>query len=265
VKFAFLLLAVAGIPSIRLNPQTVKEFEAYMQVADRSMNERALGKVRLPTQGSSGPLIIPWDANDTPRGLTDGLVHDWIAASFIPNAKVPDVVAVLQDYGQYREMYQPDLIQARVLGENGDTRKVRMRTIKHKVITVILDIDYDVEYRKFPNGRVQVWSRSTSIREVENAGKPDESVMPPDVGAGFLWRLNTYWQLEEREGGVYMECRAISLTRGIPAIVSMIVKPMVSALPRESLTNTLTATRAAVEARIRNRGSGLSSAVGLVK
>lgn len=265
MKFAVLLLAFAPIPSVRLNPQTLKEFEAYMQVADRSMNERALGQVRLSTQANNEPQIAPWDFNDNPRGLTDGLVHDWIGASFISDAKVADVVAVLQDYGRYREMYQPDLVQARVLSENGETRKVRMRTIKHKVVTVILDIDYDIEYRKIPNGRVQVWSRSSSIREVEHAGKPNETVMPPDVGAGFLWRLNTYWQLEEREGGVYMECRAVSLTRGIPAIVSMIVKPMVTALPRESLTATLTATRSAVEARIKKRGSGLSTAVSLVK
>jgi hypothetical protein len=63
--------------------------------------------------------------------------------------------------------------------------------------------------------------------------------------------LNTYWQLENRDGGVYMECRAISLTRDIPMGAGWIVKPMVTALPRESLSDTLNLTRAAVEARMK--------------
>ena len=250
MTFVLLLLAFAPVPSVRLNPQTVKEFKAYMEVADRSMNQRATDKTRLSLPPGGEPRITPWEPNG-PRELTDGLVHDWIAASFIPNAKVADVVAVLQDYAHYREIYQPDVMATRLISQSGDKRKVVLRALKKKVITVILDIDYDVEYRTLPNGRVQVWSRSASIREVDNAGKPDESLGAPDKGSGFLWLLNTYWQLEDRDGGVYMECRAISLTRDIPMAVSWIVKPMVTALPRESLTNTLAFTRAAVEARIK--------------
>jgi hypothetical protein len=250
MKVALLLLAIVPIPSVRLNPQTVKEFQAYMEVADRSMTQRAIDKTRLSLPANGEPRITPWD-RENPRGLTDGLVHDWIAASFIPKAKVADVVAVLQDYEHYRDFYQPDVIDTRLISQSGDTRKIRMRALKKKLITVTLDIDYDVEYRTMPNGRVQVWSRSTAIREVDNGGKPDESVGPPDKGAGFLWRLNTYWQLEDREGGVYMECRAVSLTRDIPLVAAWAVKPMVTALPRESLSNTLGFTRAAVEARLK--------------
>ena len=248
---ALLLLASLPIPSVRLKPETVKEFMAYMEVADRSMSSRATGKDRLSLPPDGEPQIEPWKAGG-PRGLTHGLVHDWIAASFIPKARIADVVAVLQDYPRYREMYQPDVIGTRLISQSGNTRKVKMRTVKHKMlITVTLDIDYDVEYRTFPNGRVQVWSRSTAIREVDNPGEPNESIGPPDKGAGFLWSLNTYWQLEERDGGVYMECRAISLTRDIPLGAAWAVKPMVTALPRESLTNTLEFTRAAVEARLK--------------
>ena len=251
MRLALLLLGLVPIPSVRLSQQTLKEFHAYMEVADRSMIQRAQDKVRISVPANGDPQISPWDSNG-PRGLTDGLIHDWIAASFIPKAKAEDVVAVLQDYASYHEMYKPDVLDTRLISQNGNTRKVTMRTLKKKVITMILDIDYDIEYRAFPNGRVQVWSRSTSVREVENAGKADETRMKPDRGAGFLWRLNTYWQLEDWDGGVYMECRAISLTRDIPTGAGWIVKPMITALPRESLTNVLNFTRAAVEARLKN-------------
>jgi len=249
VKSALLLLALLPIPSVQLSQQTLKEFRAYMEVADRSMITRAQGKTRLSLPPDGSPQITPWD-QDNPREVTDGLIHDWIAASFIPKAKAADVVAVLQDYAHYAEIYKPDVLVTRLSSQTGNKRTVTIRTVKKKVITVILDIDYDVEYRPMSNGRVQVWSRSSAIREVENAGQPDETRSAPDKNAGFLWVLNTYWQLEDRDGGVYMECRAVSLTRNIPMGAGWVVKPMVTALPRESLTNTLASTREAVEKRL---------------
>jgi hypothetical protein len=81
---------------------------------------------------------------------------------------------------------------------------------------------------------------------VEDAGKPKEKVLPPDSGFGFMWRLNSYWRLQERDGGVYLECRAISLTRDIPKGLAWIVEPIVRKLPAESLNRTLAATRQAL-------------------
>ena len=81
---------------------------------------------------------------------------------------------------------------------------------------------------------------------MENAGKPNEKVAPPDTGYGFLWRLDSYWRFEERDSGVYVETRAISLTRDVPAGLGWIIEPIVRKLPRQSLINTLTATRKAL-------------------
>ena len=49
--------------------------------------------------------------------------------------------------------------------------------------------------------------------------QPNQKVQPPGAGYGFLWRLDTCWRFEERDGGAYAECRAISLTRDIPATI----------------------------------------------
>jgi hypothetical protein len=81
---------------------------------------------------------------------------------------------------------------------------------------------------------------------VDDAGKPNEKVQPPDAGYGFLWRLDTYWRFEERDAGVYAECRAISLTRDIPTGLGWIIEPIVRSLPKETLIHTLKATRDAV-------------------
>ena len=54
---------------------------------------------------------------------------------------------------------------------------------------------------------------------MDDAGNPNQKVQPPGAGYGFLWRLDTCWRFEERDGGAHAECRAISLTRDIPATI----------------------------------------------
>ena len=68
--------------------------------------------------------------------------------------------------------------------------------------------------------------------------------MPAGRDRGFLWRLNSYWAFNERDGGVYVECEAISLSRSIPSALAWLLDPMVRNLPKEFLGDTLTATRA---------------------
>jgi hypothetical protein len=77
-------------------------------------------------------------------------------------------------------------------------------------------------------------------------GASFSSELPPGQGHGFLWRLYSYWRFEERDGGVYVECEAISLTRSVPAGLGWIIEPIIRNLPRESLANTLRATRDAL-------------------
>jgi len=48
--------------------------------------------------------------------------------------------------------------------------------------------------------------------------------------------------------GVTVECRAISLTRDVPLGLGWIVEPIIKNLPRDSLVNTLKATRRALTA-----------------
>ncbi len=56
-----------------------------------------------------------------------------------------------------------------------------------------------------------------------------------------------YWRIEEAEGGAFVECLTISLSRQIPFGLGWAIKPFVTSLPRESLEGTLEATRVAVK------------------
>jgi hypothetical protein len=113
--------------------------------------------------------------------------------------------------------------------------------MKKKVLTVVLNTEHDVVY--FPIDARRSRSRSYSTRIAEVSGEREQ---PVGNDHGFLWRLYSYWRFEERDGGVYLECEAISLTRDVPTGVQWLIEPIIRQLPAESLANTLRSTRNAV-------------------
>ena len=122
-----------------------------------------------------------------------------------------------------------------------------LRLLKRKVLTVVLNTGHEVHYRQLGPLRWRSVAYGTRIAEVRDPGKPQEQELPPGTGHGFLWRLNSYWTFQERDGGTYVECEAISLSRDVPKSLAWLIEPIVRKLPRESLENTLRATRRAFE------------------
>ena len=116
-----------------------------------------------------------------------------------------------------------------------------MKLYKRALLPAIFDTEYDVEYRQLDHARWAVLSRSTKVAEIDG-GK----VLPVGTGHGYLWRLNAYWLLEQRPEGVYLECRAVSMSRDIPLGLAWAIKPMITSLPRDSLQQTLDATARAL-------------------
>ncbi len=175
-----------------------------------------------------------------------GLIHHWEALAFISGVKVDDVLRVLEDYDRHSEYYKPDVEQSKTLEHDGDHYRAFLRFRRHKVITVVLNTTHDVHY--FRDSPLRAHSRSSAIKiaEVENAGKSDEREKPAGGDDGFLWRMETWWRMEERDGGVYIQSEVVSLTRDIPSGLGWMVGPFVSGIPKESLAFTMDATRKAV-------------------
>ena len=111
----------------------------------------------------------------------------------------------------------------------------------------MLDIHNDVHYFDLDGMRAYSRSYSTRIAEVEDAGTPQEHERPVGDDHGYLWRLYTYWRFWQRDGGVYIQCEAIALTRGIPYGLGWLIKPFVTKIPKESLLFTMTKTRDAIK------------------
>jgi hypothetical protein len=180
--------------------------------------------------------------------VPDGMIHDWIGAVCIPGTTVERTLTTLQDYDNHKNLYRPEVIGSDLLARSGNRFDIYLRLMKKKVRTVVLDTWHEVEYCTLPAGRAYCRSRTTRVCEVEHPGTPHELAYLPDTGHGFLWRLYSQWKFQERNGSVWVECRAITLTRDIPVALSWIIGPMVQKLPAESLKATLEATRRAVTA-----------------
>ena len=84
----------------------------------------------------------------------------------------------------------------------------------------------------------------TKIVEVENAGTPQERLLPEGNDHGFMWRLYSYWRYKQVGGGVVVEVESLTLSRNLPFLVSPFLRPVVNSTARDSLTRTLTSMRA---------------------
>ena len=233
-------LAVAGFVCValadaELKPDTIRAFDRYISEAQprltrvREIREREVERI------GAGKAEVP-----------GGLIHDWVGAVFIPGTTLEKTLVLVRDYERHKQIYKPEVIDSKLLARDGDTYRLHLRLLKEKVITVVLNTEHEARYYRIGPKQVRSESVSTRIAEVERAGRPGEREKPPGEGHGFLWRLHSYWQFEERDGGVYVECEAISLTRNVPPGLGWVIEPVIRNLPRESLTNTLRATREAL-------------------
>jgi len=262
-----LLLSIfAAIPLVasatELKPEAARGFDRYLQLSQQRMEgstgtgaflwvdslpdarrsdahaRLSRGEVvtdRVETRDSEGQIHTP-----------GAMIHDWVSTVFIPGTSLQKVLSTVQDYDRHRTYYSPAVTRSKILAHHGDDFKIYLRLTRKKIVTVVLDTEYRIHYQRLDANRVQSTSFSTSIAEVEHAGEPDETQLPAGKDHGFLWRMDSFWRFYQADGGVYVQCEAISLTRDIPLGLNWLIKPFIESVPRESLEFIMQATRAAV-------------------
>lgn len=224
----------------RLGPEAEPEAAAR----DEFLWSTASAETRRRVAG--GEIEVRPAAGNGATHVPSGLVHDWTGAVFIPGVTLDETLAAVQQYASYRDYYAAEVLDSKLLRRDGHNYDIYLRLRKTNIVTVVLDTEHSVRYERLGPRRAQSSSCSTRIQEVENAGKPGESLVPAGKGHGFLWRLNSYWRFEETPEGVYAESRVVALTRGVPFGLGWLIMPIVRSLPRSSLRETLENTRAAV-------------------
>ena len=245
--------AVAAEPSAA----TVRTYDGYLGKAESQMevdyrpggafiSRQLLSNANAGGELKSGRVVATCVAgcNSSGIGIPGGLIHDWVGAVFIPDVSLQQVLALVQDYDHSAEHYAPNVAKSRLLARDRDDYRVFLQLWQTEFITVLFNTEYDVRYVRLDLSRVYSISHATKITQIAHGSKDRES--PPGQNDGFLWRLDTYWRFEQVPSGVYVQCRTISLSRGIPRGLGWIVAPFIENVPRKSLEFTLSATRSAV-------------------
>jgi len=246
---------VATASAADLQPRTVAAFDRYVRaaeaqmVADPFMRIDALPdaqrRAKIAEVGRGELFIERLQARESGKNIDvpGGLIHHWVGAVFVPKTTVDEAVALMQDYDRHSRIFSPAIARSTLVSRDGDTFRVDLRFFMKKVITVVVNTENEARFTRIAPDRAQSRIYSTRIAEVEDPGTPQEHENPVGHDGGYLWRLYTYWRFLERDGGTYIQCEAISLTRGIPMGLGWIIGPFVTSIPRESLAFTLETAR----------------------
>lgn len=244
-----------------LKPETIEAFDRYIAAAEARMQPRWSGEHFLWFDDSlairrrllAGEVVAqPIEGNGVAT-LPGGLIQDWIGAVFVPDTSLKSVMAIVQDYPRHTEVYRPDVVDVKVQSHNGNDFLIRTRVVKAKFfISDVLDIENQIHFVALDLKRTYSRSASQRVTEIANPGKHNEHELPPGHDRGLMWRINGYWFFEENDGGVFITCESITLTRDIPFLMAKILSPILHELPAEALKTSLEKTRNAIprEARL---------------
>ena len=255
-----------------LKPQTLAAFSRYVQLTETRIDTelRRPGqflyvdglpearRTQVLAQLHKGEIFIEPLSTPDPSGKQivppGGMLHHWLGAVFIPGASLRQTLELVEDYDHHQDIYKPEVVASKLISRDGDDFKIFYRLRKKKVITVTLNTNHDVRYFPVDSTHCHSRSYSTRIAEVADANSPKEREKPIGHDSGFLWRIYSYWRFVEKDGGMYVECESISLTRSLPPIIGVLIRKFVTEIPRESLQMTMGSTRSALLRRVQAVG-----------
>ena len=174
------------------------------------------------------------------------LLHHWRGAAYVPNATPKDMLKLLRDSDHISTRYGPEVVSSRTLTDNGSTASFVVRLKEQRLLTIVLDVEYEIDARLSGNDRGYSISRSTRVWQIDHPGTAQERRRPPGEDDGFLWHLNSYWSFARVSQGLQIECEAVSLTRDVPSGLGWLILPIIADFPREKLAFTLAATKKAL-------------------
>jgi hypothetical protein len=259
----FVVVALIGVVPQSLSPATLKAYEQYAALTEQRITAERDGKAPLLWVDRQPERERARIMADLKRGETvlakletreggkeipvkDGLVHHWVATVLLPGVKIDRAMAFVGDYAKYPQSFAPLVTRASLSSHAEGRDVVAMRTSVKKVVTVIIDGDYVIDYRRLSPSRFISTMVGTNLQQVTDAGLKTERRDPVEQTSGYLWRYKMYCAMEERAEGTYNQCESLTLTRDVPALVSWIVGPFVTGIPRDSLSVMVTAARTAL-------------------
>lgn len=219
--FFALCCAKAAEPS----PETVAAFDKYVKLTEEGFAkhqgfEDFLWLDHHPQEKSlvwlQQTLVKPLETLDggKPIEVPGGVIQHWLGATYVEGSNL-DVPGLLLNFGGYQDFFPEQIVGTKVLKHEGDNYDFILRLHRKQIRTVVLNVYESAKYTKIDPLRWTIAARSTKVGESEhprNKKKFDED-RPVEDAAGYLWRMNFYFRVEQADTGVYIELETITLAR----------------------------------------------------
>ena len=254
-----LTLAMRGdAAAATLQPHTLQAWRAYVAATEaRIAKELTAPQGFLVSDFSRDPAgirravadgeiaiakLVTLDARGKAIAVPDGSIAHWRGSVLVRGVTLDTLLSRLQ-HPPERGPHPQDVLSLRVVDRHPDHLKLAIRMTRTAIVTVTYDTEHAIDYRRHSAARVSSRSVSTKITEVNGAGTSAETALPEGQDRGFLWRMNSYWRYEQVAEGVIVELESVTLSRGIPLGLGMLVESTVERIARESISRTLDSVR----------------------
>jgi hypothetical protein len=130
---------------VQLQLQTIDAFDSYIRKAETEMEQTLQGEgsflwseasSKTVEQTRKGQIPAEFWSGKNPVEVPHGLIHDWIGAALIPGATVDDLLVVLQNYDNHKNIYEPEVIDSRLLTRSDNDFQIYLRLKKRKIRSI---------------------------------------------------------------------------------------------------------------------------------
>ena len=195
-----------------------------------------------PGRGSarSGRGTVQPGSGDGILSNPGSLIHHWRGETFLAGVTLDRAIAVSQAYADYPRIFKP-IRAATVLPSTApDAFHVSFRMkASGGGLSATLDVRSRIQWVRVDERRAYVVSVAEEVREVANAGKPNERLLPEGHDSGYLWRAATMTRFVADAGGLWMVMETVGLSRPFPPVVGWLIEPIARRVGRGSVEDSM--------------------------
>jgi hypothetical protein len=217
-----LICVLTSLQAADLKPETATAFDRYVKLiedgfAQNQGFENFLWLDHHPKEKSmvwlGQSVVTPLETPEVP----DGVIQHWLGVVYLERSDVDvdHVRGLLLNFDGYKDFFKQQIIDSKLTKHDGDQFEFFLRFYKKQFSTVVLNVNETGKYTLIDPKRWAFASHSTHIGEAEHPKNKKKLAdeRPPEDAAGYLWRLNFYWRVQESDNGAYVELEVISLAR----------------------------------------------------
>lgn len=220
------MLALTGLRAAELQPETAAAFDRYVKITEDEYAkhrgfEDFLWLDHHPKEKSmvwlQQSIVRPVQTVDQGKEIEipGGVIQHWLGVVFVErnDTDAEHLRGLLLNFAGYKDFFKEQIIESQLHKHDGDDYDFTLRFYKKQFKTVVLNVDESAKYKLIDPYKWTVTCHSTHIGEAEhpkNKKKLDEN-RPDEDAAGYLWRLNFYWRVQQADNGCYVEIEVITL------------------------------------------------------